>query len=74
MSTPDSYWLRPYPGAPISGPYTEAEARERAEDGTVAWPQQQMYTGPHERKLTPAVLRGPEQIAGWDDSDVIPPF
>jgi hypothetical protein len=49
----DKYWLRPTPGAgnPVSGPYTEAEALERYENGRVMWPEQEMLVGPNKRDL-----------------------
>jgi hypothetical protein len=45
------YWLRPAPGMPLSGPYTESEAVERFAEGSVVWPDEQMYKGFDERRL-----------------------
>lgn len=56
--TPMWFWLRPGPGAPVSGSYTEAEARERFESGKVMWPEQQLLMGPGHDDLT--LVEGPE--------------
>jgi hypothetical protein len=47
-----NYWLRPTPASPVSGPYTEDEARSRFAAGSVMWPGQQACTGPDKRRLT----------------------
>ena len=43
--TPMWFWLRPEPGAPLSGGYTESEARERFQSGKAMWPEQQLLMG-----------------------------
>lgn len=56
--TPMWFWLRPERGTPVSGNYTESEARERFQSGKAMWPDQQLLMGPSHDDLT--LVEGPE--------------
>lgn len=63
--TPMWFWLRPEPSAPVSGNYTESEARERFQSGKAMWPQQELLMGPNRRDLT--------HVDGYENSATTPP-
>jgi hypothetical protein len=65
--TAEPWWLTAMPGEDPSGPYTEAEARERFAAGREAWPDQQVWRGPWPERLTPALPRWAEGQPAHDD-------
>ena len=64
QSAPEAqnFWLRPLPGASLSGPYTEPEVRERFAAGAFTFPEQVAYQGSSKRNLTIVDTSGWERI------------